>query len=71
MSFHLALYPLLSCFLSITVCILSVYTGMHQNPTDFVSRFKLIAHFSCPDLFPQHINLRIFSTPTRLYTLQH
>ncbi|KAJ7478897.1 hypothetical protein FB451DRAFT_1395511 [Mycena latifolia] len=42
---RIALYPLLSCFLSITVCILSVYTGMHQNPTDFHINLRIFNAF--------------------------
>ncbi|KAJ7825000.1 hypothetical protein B0H13DRAFT_2681037 [Mycena leptocephala] len=45
---RIALYPLLSCFLSITACILSIYISIpaHKTPSTF------------------NTNIRIFSTPT-------
>ncbi|KAJ7857351.1 hypothetical protein B0H13DRAFT_2077494 [Mycena leptocephala] len=42
MIIRIALYPLLSCFLSITVCILDVYSITQRNLTDVVRRFNWV-----------------------------
>ncbi|KAJ7908163.1 hypothetical protein B0H13DRAFT_2498654 [Mycena leptocephala] len=51
MIIRIAFYPLLSCFLSISMSVFSVHGGMHPDLIRFVGRFTLLAP-PLPDLFP-------------------
>ncbi|KAJ7919638.1 hypothetical protein B0H13DRAFT_2656688, partial [Mycena leptocephala] len=39
---RIALYPLLSCFLNITSCILSVYINVHRTPSTFHTNLRIL-----------------------------
>ncbi|KAJ7873430.1 hypothetical protein B0H13DRAFT_2058457, partial [Mycena leptocephala] len=54
------LYPLISCFLSITVCILDVSSITQRNLTDVVRRFNWVR---CQPLKPLHRISRAFIPP--------
>ncbi|KAJ6537671.1 hypothetical protein B0H19DRAFT_372831 [Mycena capillaripes] len=56
MILRIALYPLLSCFLSVTACILDVYSVTHPNLTDF-------------DMNMRVLNLCVYSFRPLLYAL--
>ncbi|KAJ7453229.1 hypothetical protein FB451DRAFT_1282064, partial [Mycena latifolia] len=48
MIMRIGLYPLLSCFMSITTCILDVYTVKNVAPTDFNLRLRILDMFVHP-----------------------
>ncbi|KAJ6571354.1 hypothetical protein B0H19DRAFT_1255340 [Mycena capillaripes] len=71
MIIRIALYPLLSCFLSTTTCILDVYSVMDPNLTYFPVNLRIFGPYPIPELFcldtdisPHHRFTRLFAPPS-------